>query len=81
VSEPEKSNPPEAKALRRANKSAARTVTLHWVRSGICTPRKQKATLHGLGFRRLGQQIVRPDDPAIRGMVQQVRHLVEIVKD
>jgi large subunit ribosomal protein L30 len=81
VSESERSNPPEAKPPRRAKKSEAKTVTLHWVRSGICTPRKQKATLHGLGFRRLGQRIVRPDDPAIRGMVQQVRHLVEIVKD
>ena len=80
MSEPEKSNPPEAKATRRAKKSAAKTVTLHWVRSGICTPRAD-STLHGLGFRRLGQRIVRPDDPAIRGMVQQVRHLVEIVKD
>ncbi len=77
----ENPNPPEAKAPERAKKGAKGTVTLHWVRSGICAPRKQKATLHGLGFRRLGQRIVRPDDPAIRGMVRHVRHLVEIVKD
>ncbi len=81
MSGPEKSDPPEARAPRRAKKSAARTVTLQWVRSGICAPRKQKATLRGLGFRRLGQRVVRPDDPAIRGMVLRVRHLVEIVKD
>ena len=81
MSEPEKSNPPGAKTPRRARKPEAKTVTLRWVRSGICAPRKQKATLRGLGFRRLGQRIVRPDDPAIRGMVRRVRHLVEIVKD
>ena len=81
MSEQEKPNPPEAKAPARAKRGAKGTVTLHWVRSGICTPRKQKATLHGLGFRRLGQRVVRPDDPSIRGMVQHVRHLVEIVKD
>ena len=51
------------------------------VRSGICTPKDQKATLRGLGFRRMGQEVVRPDEPAIRGMILKVRHLVEIVKD
>jgi len=62
-------------------KKAGKTVTLRWVRSGICAPRKQKATLRGLGFHRLGERVTRPDDPAIRGMVRQVRHLVQIVED
>jgi large subunit ribosomal protein L30 len=57
---------------------AAGSLTLHLVRSGICTPKDQKATLQGLGLRRLGQRAVRPDAPAIRGMVHKVRHLVEI---
>lgn len=65
----------------RARKSSGKTLTLRQVRSGICTPKKQKATLQGLGFRRLGQRVVRPDNPAIRGMVLHVRHLVEIVED
>ena len=81
MNEPVNPNPPEATAPGRAKRGAKGTVTLHWIRSGICTPVKQKATLHGLGFRRLGQRVVRPDDPSIRGMVRQVRHLVEIVKD
>ena len=81
MSEIEKPNPPDAKAPGRTKKGAKGTLTLHWFKSGICAPVKQKATLHGLGFRRLGQRIVRPDDPSIRGMVRQVRHLVEIVKD
>ncbi len=58
--------------------SGARTLTLRLLRSGICTPRGQKATLRGLGLRRLGHRVVRPDSPAIRGMVHKVRHLVEI---
>lgn len=69
----------EAAAPRK--KTGSKTLTLAWVRSGICAPAKQKATLRGLGFRRLGQRIVRPDDSAVRGMVRKVRHLVEIVKD
>ena len=65
----------------KTKKAGAKTLTLQLVRSGICTPKKQKATLRGLGFRRLGQRVVRPDDPGIRGMVQHVRHLVRIVED
>jgi large subunit ribosomal protein L30 len=56
-------------------------LTLHYVRSQICAPKDQKATVRGLGFTRLGQKIQRPDDPSIRGMVQHVRHLVVIEKD
>ncbi|MDQ2869782.1 MAG: 50S ribosomal protein L30 [Acidobacteriota bacterium] len=57
-----------------------KTLTLRLMRSGICTPKDQKATLRSLGLRRMGQQVERPDDPSIRGMVLKVRHLVEIVK-
>ena len=56
----------------------AGSVTLRLARSGICAPKDQKATLRGLGLRRLGQRVVRPDAAAIRGMVHKVRHLVEI---
>lgn len=60
---------------------SGKTLTLRLVKSGICTPKDQKATLKGLGFHRRGETIVRADEPAIRGMVHKVRHLVEIVKD
>jgi large subunit ribosomal protein L30 len=50
------------------------------VRSGICTPKDQKATLKGLGFGRLGMKVVRDDSPAVRGMIRKVRHLVEVTK-
>jgi large subunit ribosomal protein L30 len=69
------------KTAGKGRKSAGKTLTLRQVKSGICAPKKQKATLQGLGFRRMGQRVVRPDNPATRGMVLQVRHLVEIVED
>ena len=56
-------------------------LTLQQVRSGICTPKDQKATLRALGFRRLGQRVTREDRPEVRGMIRHVRHLVEIVED
>ncbi len=64
---------------RSASKTTpGKTLTLRWVRSAICTPKDQKAAVRGLGFRRLGERLVREDTPSIRGMVRKVRHLVEI---
>jgi large subunit ribosomal protein L30 len=53
-------------------------VRVRLVRSGICAPRDQKATLFGLGLRRMNQEVVRPDTPSLRGMLHKVRHLVEV---
>ena len=64
----------------RSKKASDRTLTLRLAKSGICTPKDQKATLRGLGFSRVGQRIVREDTPSIRGMVRKVRHLVSIEK-
>jgi large subunit ribosomal protein L30 len=44
-----------------------------------CTDR-QRASVRGLGLRRLHQVVERPDTPAVRGMVNAVPHLVEIVE-
>jgi large subunit ribosomal protein L30 len=57
-----------------------KTIKIKWVRSGIQAPHKHKAVVKGLGFTRLNQVIVREDTPSIRGMVQKVPHLVEIVQ-
>ncbi len=67
-------------AGKKAKKTGGDRVAIRQARSGICTPKDQKATLRGLGFRRLGQQVVREDTPAVRGMIRKVRHLVEVTK-
>lgn len=51
---------------------------IRWVRSAIGHPERVRATLRGLGLRRLGQWVEREDTPAIRGMIHRVRHLVEV---
>ncbi|MFQ5582354.1 MAG: 50S ribosomal protein L30 [Mariprofundaceae bacterium] len=48
------------------------------IKSGIGYAKDQKATLRGLGFRRLNQLVELEDTPAVRGMVNKVRHLVQI---
>jgi len=47
------------------------------VRSTCGRPGKHRDTLRALGFRKHQQTVVQPDNPAIRGMLAQVSHLVE----
>jgi large subunit ribosomal protein L30 len=56
------------------------TLKLKWVRSFIGCPRDMRATVRGLGFRRMQQVVEREDTPAVRGMVDKVRHLVIVVE-
>ena len=55
------------------------TIKLKWFRSAIATPEKHKLVIKGLGFTRLNQVIEREDTPSIRGMVNKVPHLVQVV--
>ncbi|MBC7234969.1 MAG: 50S ribosomal protein L30 [Chloroflexi bacterium] len=51
---------------------------IKYVKSAIGYGEKQKRTVHALGLRRLGQVVEQEDTPVIRGMVNKVRHLVEV---
>ena len=53
-------------------------IRVRQIKSGIGYPKDQKATLVGLGFRRMNQTVELEDTPSVRGMVNQVRHLVSI---
>ena len=65
----------------KTSKAASGKIQIKWVRSAICAPEKQKLVIKGMGFTRLNQVIERPDNPAIRGMVAKVPHLVEYVSE
>jgi large subunit ribosomal protein L30 len=56
-----------------------KTIHIKWVRSGIGFTRLQKTIVRSLGLGRLNQVVERQDTPQIRGMVEAVPHLVEIV--
>jgi len=60
--------------------TAPKQIRIRQTKSGICAPVDQKQTLFGLGLRRIRQEVVRLDTPAIRGQVHKVRHLVEVVE-
>ncbi len=48
------------------------------VRSGIGTKPKHRGTLRALGLGRIGKTNLLPDRPEIRGMIEKVRHLVDV---
>jgi len=65
------------KSTTRSERSRTR-LKIEWVRSFIGCPQDMRQTIRGLGFRRMHQVVERPDTPAIRGMINKVRHLVEV---
>jgi large subunit ribosomal protein L30 len=48
------------------------------VASGIGCPVRQKRILRSLGLRHPHHAVVRPDNPAVRGMVAAIPHLARI---
>ena len=48
------------------------------VKSPICSVPKQKATVEAVGLKKLHNTVEMPDNGAVRGMIQSVRHLVKV---
>lgn len=55
-----------------------RTIRVTQVRSAIGYDQRQRATLRGLGLRRMRQTVELPDTPEVRGMVARIPHLVKV---
>ena len=47
-------------------------------RSVINTSMRQRRTLEALGLRRIRHSVTHDDTPVIKGMIDKVRHLVEV---
>ena len=56
-------------------------VRVKQVKSKIGFNRQQRATLRGLGLRRINHTVELEDTLSIRGMIYKVRHLVVVVED
>ena len=56
----------------------AKTIKITQTRSAIGRLPKHKATLLGLGLRRIGHTVEREDTPAVRGMVNAVSFMVKV---
>jgi len=49
-----------------------------WVKSSIGYAEVQKRTLKALGLTRLNQTVIHNDCNSIRGMINQVKHLIKV---
>lgn len=55
-----------------------KTITIRQTKSAIGQPQRVKDTLRALGLAGHQKSVEQKDDPAIRGMVAKVHHLVTI---
>lgn len=53
-------------------------IKIKQVKSRINCPKVQKLTLDALGLKKMNHEVVKEDTPSIRGMINTVRHLVEV---
>jgi large subunit ribosomal protein L30 len=56
------------------------TIKIKQVKSQIKCQKNQKLTLEALGLRKLNATVELNDTPAIRGMIEKVKHLVVVVE-
>jgi large subunit ribosomal protein L30 len=57
-----------------------KTISVKQTGSPIRRPRDQKATLIGLGLNKMHKVRKLEDTPDVRGMINKVKHLVEIIE-
>lgn len=56
----------------------SKKIVVKKIKSSIGTKPKQRATLVALGLRKLNSERIHDDNPVIRGMINKVKHLVNV---
>ena len=59
--------------------STQQTIKVQLVRSPIGTKESHRATVRGLGLHKLNSQRTLEDTPAVRGMINKVSYLVQVL--
>ncbi|SHG78911.1 50S ribosomal protein L30 [Cognatishimia maritima] len=59
----------------------AKTIVVKQIGSPIRRPQEQRATLIGLGLNKMNRTRELEDTPSVRGMVNKIPHLVEIIEE
>ena len=62
---------------KEAAKKSGKTVRVTLVRGVIGTRESHRATVRGLGLRRINHTVELEDTPAVRGMINKVNYLVK----
>ena len=73
---------PDKDVKKTQKKKAAErgSVKIKLVRSVIGTTRHQREVVKGLGLRRINHTVQREDTPEIRGMIDKVSHIVQVLE-
>lgn len=56
------------------------TITVQQIRSGVGRPEDQRQTLVGLGLNKMCKTRTLEDTPAVRGMINKVKHLIQVIE-
>jgi len=59
--------------------SDKKTLKVRLVRSPIGTKESHRATVRGLGLRKVNSESVLEDTPAVRGMINKISYLVKVL--
>jgi large subunit ribosomal protein L30 len=74
---PTKAAPKEAGAAKKAAAKSGKKVRVTLVRGLVGTRESHRATVRGLGLRRINHTVELEDTPAVRGMINKVAYLVK----
>ncbi len=64
-----------------AKKAATKQINVTLSKSPIGEKPKTRATVRGLGLRKMHQTVTHGDTPDLRGMLHKVRHLVTVEEE
>ena len=56
----------------------SKTLSITLIKSPIGRLKNHKASIAGLGLRKIGQTVEVEDSPAVRGMIKQVAYLLKV---
>ena len=59
----------------------AKKLKIRQTRSIIGGTEKQKAVLKSLGLKKMNQEVILPANPAIRGMINKIPHLLSVSEE
>lgn len=59
----------------------AKTIVVKQIGSPIRRPQDQRATLIGLGLNKMNRTRELEDTPSVRGMINKISHMVEIIEE
>ena len=60
---------------------AEKTIKVTWMKSTIGYNKKQAKVIEALGFKKLGQTRVLPDNASMRGSIFAVKHLLKVEEE